>query len=240
MSGTRTGAVAAPWWGRTFERQHALFAMAGSLTICLAYAGAARFFVPESAPGPLEFAGTFASLWGVWITQRRNVLAMPIGILSVALMGTFFWQVGLVGQALLHWAYYVPIQMWGWQQWTRGGADGGELIVTRLRTSQRLAAAAAIVGFTLLFGWLLTVGWDQAVFTYWDASIVAASVVAQLLMSRKKVESWWLWIVPIDISGIALYTLSGATMFAALYTLFLAMALVGLIRWVRAESAATP
>ena len=71
-------------------------------------------------------------------------------------------------------------------------------------------------------------GWNNALYTYWDASIVGASVVAMVLLSKKKVESWWLWIAPVNISAIGLYTLTCAYMFAALYMLFLLMAFVGL------------
>ena len=59
---------------------------------------ATRIFSPEIAPGLVEFAGTATSLWSVWITQRRNVLALPVGIISVALMGLFFLEIGLIGQ----------------------------------------------------------------------------------------------------------------------------------------------
>lgn len=55
-----------------------------------------------------------------------------------------------------------------------------------------------------------------------------------LLLSRKKVESWWLWIGPVNISAIGLYLATEAYMFAALYGLFLVMACVGLVRWRRA------
>ena len=68
----------------------------------------------------------------------------------------------------------------------------------------------------------------------WDASIVAASVAAQLLLTTKRIESWWLWLIPIDLSAILLYLRSGAEMFAALYALYLVLASLGLHNWVRA------
>lgn len=222
---------AAPWFGRPFEHRHAAVAAAGSLVACVAYLLATRRFAPEVAPGAVEFAGTATSLWSVWITQRRNVLALPVGIVSVILMGWFFFQIGLMGQFLLHWAYYLPVQFWAWREWTRGGEGNSELTVTRTDPPLRMLALGAMIGFTIVFGWLLDAGWDSALYTYWDASIVAASVVAMVLLSRKKVESWWLWIGPVNISAIALYTRTGAYMFAALYCLFLVMAFVGLFRW---------
>lgn len=234
-----TPTSAAPWFGRPWEHRHATVAAAGSVAACTAYWLATRRFAPEFEPGLVEFGGTATSLWSVWITQRRNVLALPVGIVSVVLMGWFFLEVGLVGQTWLHWGYYVPVQFWAWAQWTRGGPRNTELTVTRLSTKARAAVLGAGIGFTALFGWVLDAGWDGALYTYWDASIVAASVVAMILLSRKKVESWWLWIAPVNISAIVLYTITGARMFAALYVLFLVMAFFGLTKWVGAAADAT-
>jgi nicotinamide mononucleotide transporter len=230
----------APWFGRPWEHRQAAIALVGSVAACTAYWAATRVLAPDLTPGWLEFAGTATSLWAVWITQRRNVLAMPVGIVSVLLMGAFFWQIGLIGQAGLHWGYYLVVQLWGWRHWTRGGEAGGELAVGRLTGRQRLTVLAAVLVGTLLVRWVLTAGWADAVHATWDASIVAASVLAQLLLSAKKVESWWLWILPVDVSAIGLYVATGASMFAALYVLFLVMAVVGLVRWHRAATARTP
>jgi|TARA_B100001964_G_scaffold184513_1_gene204502 nicotinamide mononucleotide transporter len=196
-------------------------------------------FAPDFVPGWVEFGGTMTSLWSVWITQRRNVLALPVGIVSVILMGWFFRDIGLVGQEWLHWGYYLPVQFWAWAQWTRGGEEQTELLVTRLSNPARILALAGGAIATMALGWLLDAGWDDALYTYWDASIVAASVVAMLLLSRKKVESWWLWILPVNVSAIGLYLTTGAYMFAALYGLFLVMAFVGLARWIRAAQVGT-
>lgn len=222
---------AAPWFGRRWEHRHAAIAALGSLAACTAYWLGTKRFAPDVVPGWVEFTGTAASLWSVWITQRRNVLALPAGLISVVFMGWFFHDIGLVGQTWLHWGYYIPIQLWGWVHWTRGGTDRSELTVTRLSTAGRAAILGALVATTLVLGRLLDAGWADAMYTYWDASIVAASVLAQLLLSTKKVESWWLWIGPINVSAILLYLRTGAYMFAALYCVFLVMAFVGLARW---------
>ena len=223
--------VAAPWFGRRWEHRHALIAAIGSLAATGLYWAATIRFAPDITPGVVEFGGTATSLWSVWITQRRNVLALPAGIVSVVLMGWFFWDIGLIGQMLLHWGYYLPVQFWAWKEWTRGGEGHTELIVTRLTPQYRVVMVAAIAAFTAVFGWVLDAAWDSALYTYWDASVVAASVVAMILMSKKKVESWWLWILPVNVSAIGLYVLTGAYMFAALYVVFLVMAFVGWARW---------
>ena len=232
-------ATAAPWFGRRWEHRQAAIAATGSLLACTLYWLGTKRFAPDVVPGWVEFGGTMTSLWSVWITQRRNVLALPVGIVSVILMGWFFRDIGLVGQEWLHWGYYLPVQFWAWAQWTRGGEEQTELLVTRLSNPARVLALAGGAIATMALGWLLDAGWDDALYTYWDASIVAASVVAMLLLSRKKVESWWLWILPVNVSAIGLYLATGAYMFAALYGLFLIMAFVGLARWIRAAQVGT-
>ena len=232
-------ATAAPWFGRRWEHRQAAIAATGSLLACTLYWLGTKRFAPDVVPGWVEFGGTMTSLWSVWITQRRNVLALPVGIVSVILMGWFFRDIGLVGQEWLHWGYYLPVQFWAWAQWTRGGEEQTELLVTRLSNPARVLALTGGAIATMALGWLLDAGWDDALYTYWDASIVAASVVAMLLLSRKKVESWWLWILPVNVSAIGLYLATGAYMFAALYGLFLVMAFVGLARWIRAAQVGT-
>lgn len=228
---------AAPWFGRPWEHRQAAVAAVGSLVACWLYWLGTKLWAPEVVPGAVEFGGTATSLWSVWITQRRNVLALPAGIVSVVLMGWFFRDIGLVGQTWLHWVYYLPVQFWAWSQWTRGGDDQTELTVTRLTAQARAGVLGAGIAATVILGWVLDAGWEHALYTYWDASIVAASVVAMVLLSRKKVESWWLWILPVNVSAIGLYLSTEAYMFAALYVLFLVMAFVGLAKWMRAESA---
>ena len=155
-------------------------------------------------------------------------------------MGWVFHSIGLHGQAWLHWGYYVPVQFWAWAEWTRGGEDGTELAVTQLSSQTRGGFVVLLIAITLLLGWSLKSVWKDALHSYWDASIVAASVLAMALMSRKKVESWWLWLLPVDVSAIGLYMQSGASMFAALYGVFLIMACVGLVRWQRAVILGSP
>ena len=232
VESTSPPATAAPWFGRPWEHRQAAIAGVGSLGACTAYWATARLFAPDAAPGWIEFLGTATSLWSVWITQRRNVLALPVGIVSVVLMGWFFADVGLVGQQWLQWGYYLPVAVLGVGALDprRRGPDRAHRHPAALDIAG-LAVVVAAVAATLVLGWLLDAGWDDALYTYWDASIVAASVLAMLLMSWKKVESWWLWLFPVNLSAIGLYVATGAYMFAALYVLFLLMAVVGLLRW---------
>ena len=55
---------------------------------------------------------------------------------------------------------------------------------------------------------------------FWDAANAVASVAAQILLARRRLENWLLWIV-VDLSSIALYAVKGLTLTALLYVIFL-------------------
>ena len=66
-----------------------------------------------------------------------------------------------------------------------------------------------------------------------DGAIAVMSVAAQLLMARRMVDNWVLWII-VDLIAVPLFASRGLYVTAGLYALFLAMAVAGLREWTRA------
>ncbi|MEZ4195360.1 MAG: nicotinamide riboside transporter PnuC [Candidatus Paceibacterota bacterium] len=125
------------------------------------------------------------------------------------------------------------IQFWAWQHWVSGGANRTELPVTMLKTSGRLLALMAIVAgsvvvYTLID--LLVPGSQNPII---DAIVVSSSVVAQYLLGRKNVESWILWLGPVNLLSIILFYSAGAFTVMALYMAFLIHALFAIRSWYR-------
>lgn len=65
-----------------------------------------------------------------------------------------------------------------------------------------------------------------------DATIAGLSVAAQILQSLRKVECWMLWIL-VDLLAVGLFTWRWLNVTAALYALFLVLAVLGLVEWKR-------
>jgi nicotinamide mononucleotide transporter len=63
-----------------------------------------------------------------------------------------------------------------------------------------------------------------------DAFIVVTSLYAQWLLSKKKLEAWYLWIT-VDIVAIAVYLYKDLYVTTGLYAVFLGLAISGLIAW---------
>ncbi len=73
----------------------------------------------------------------------------------------------------------------------------------------------------------------DAAMPFADAAITGASIVAQFLLSYRRIENWLLWIA-IDASSIALYIQRDLLLTAGLYLAFLALSALGLREWIAA------
>jgi len=218
-----------PPFGSKRDKSEALYVLIGSVLVTLVYVSVARSL--ETSTSQLEFWSLIFSFSCVWLSRTENVHSMSTGIVSVVFMGVFLLQIELVGQGWLQFVYYVPIQIYGWWAWCRGGAGRTELPVTRLSTKQWVAIAMLFVvawsGFCLLFNFL----YEDPQFLIWDTSIVSASFIAQILMTRKKVECWYFWTIPVNISAVLLYWRASVPAFSFLYLIFLVNAVFGWRQW---------
>jgi nicotinamide mononucleotide transporter len=220
------------FWGSRADRREAIVVLLGALLLSVLYTLVASRM--DVGPSRLEFIGTTTGLANVWLVRKQNILSWPLGAVMVASVGwVFFDQYNLMGQALIHLLYFFPVQFWGWYHWVRGGEEHGELGLSWTPGWEWLIYVPVYVLGTWALGNFAAAAYDQAAYVYWDASIVAASVIALFLQGRKKVESWFLWIGPVNIAAIGLYSVTGATMFAALYVVFLANAIAGAWDWAR-------
>ncbi len=66
----------------------------------------------------------------------------------------------------------------------------------------------------------------------WDGLTTAISLAAIYLQSRKRLESWYLWIAA-DLIYIPLYIYKGLWLTSALYLVFLLLCIFGLREWQR-------
>ena len=141
-----------------------------------------------------------------------------------------FYQVKLYSDMLLQ-VVYIFLQIYGWWAWLHSGPHRSNLQVTRLRNSHAsIWLCIAMIG-TATVGMSMS-QYTDASFPYLDAFTTVASLIAQWLMGRKKLESWLIWIV-VDVVSIGLYCAKGLYLTGGLYTLFLLLAATGYITWKR-------
>jgi nicotinamide mononucleotide transporter len=67
---------------------------------------------------------------------------------------------------------------------------------------------------------------------YLDAGLTSLSLIAQWMMTRKILENWILWIAA-DVVYVPMYLYKDLVPTAALYTVFLGLAIMGFVQWRR-------
>ena len=186
--------------------------------------------LPWLAMSPLEIAATIFGLWSVWAYTRQSMWAWPSGLINVVLFIVLFWKSQLYGETGLQ-VVFVVLQIYGWWCWWRGTGTGDALPITR--TSPRLwtvLAAVSVAGIVPLG--LFLQHWTTSNTPWWDAVPTILSLVAQWMISKKKLENWYVWIV-VDVFSIPLFAYKELYLVSILYAVFLVLCILGVRTWTK-------
>ena len=144
---------------------------------------------------PLELISFILSIVTVALNIRQLHWAWFFSILSSGLYAMVFWDARLYGDMGLQFAFILT-SIWGWYLWLWGGRDHDHkgLSISRLTMKERVASLFGwIIGFAGL-AWFLKTYTDTDV-PFADGFLTAGSLLGQVLLSRKKLENWLVWIV---------------------------------------------
>jgi len=180
---------------------------------------------------PVEWIAVACGIVNVGLIIRRSIWNYPFGFAVVTLYFFIFWEYRLYSDALLQ-VYFFIIQIYGLYVWLNGRAPDGKVIVAPLDVRMFVLYLAATTAVWLVVANLMAI-YTNAAAPYWDAAVAALSVTAQFLLSRRHLQSWYLWIA-VDILAIGLFYTRGLEPTAALYVVFLGLAIIGLVQWRRA------
>ena len=192
---------------------------------------APAFLLAGSAVSWLELLALLLAVWMVLCNLRVHPLAWPLAMASSALYGLLFLHSRLYGEAGLQ-LLFIALAAWGWWQWLNGTGDTGQPLVVRwLGRPQRLQVTAITLAAWPLLGLLLQQVTDSDV-PYLDALPTVGSIAGQVLLARKRVDNWPVW-VAVNLVSVALFAVKGLWLTAALYALFAALAMAGWRTWAR-------
>jgi nicotinamide mononucleotide transporter len=184
----------------------------------------------------LELLAFVLSLAMVVCNLRVNAWGWPLAIVSSLLYALLFADSKLYGEASLQFVF-VALALWGWWQWLRGhNAQGQALAVRSLSSTQRWwLAGITLLAWPLLAG-VLARSTDSDV-PWLDALPTVGSIAGQVLLGRKFVDNWpvWVWV---NVFSVGLFAYKALWLTVLLYALFAGLAWVGWRAWRRLESKA--
>lgn len=186
----------------------------------------------------IELVGISSGLASVYWAATANPLTWPVGLLNTAAFFVIFFQVQLYSDMLLQ-IFFALITLYGWWNWSDAQC-GNQPALQKLSASRLGVSVVAVTLGTLALGllmskvhvWLPRLVTVPAASPFQDGFTAAASIVASVLLARRAVETWILWIM-VDLVSIQLYFTRAIPFMALLYFALLIMATRGFINWRR-------
>ncbi|MDU9397484.1 MULTISPECIES: nicotinamide riboside transporter PnuC [Pseudomonadaceae] len=180
-------------------------------------------------PSTLELVADLVNLIAVLLAARNSVHTWSSGILGCVLFGWLFFESQLYADVTLQ-GFFIITSALGWWAWLRGNA-GTQLPVSRTAPGTLAWMAALAVVVALAYGALLH-HFTDAYAPLVDSLVLTFSVLAQLLLMRRRLENWYAWLL-VNTLAVPLYASRELYLTAGLYTLFWCNAWYGLYRWRR-------
>ena len=179
----------------------------------------------------LELIAVVFSLASVVLAVRRHAATWPVGMIAVAAYFTVFTEARLYADAALQGVFFAQ-GVYGWACWMRSGRVAGaatEAPIVALEWPRRLAIAALVTAAA----WGIATGlsrYTDASSPRLDATVSVLSLTANWLLARRVIDNWALWIIA-DVLYIGLFVSKGLNASAALYAVFLVLAIAGWRSW---------
>ena len=178
----------------------------------------------------LELIAVFFGLLSVWFSKNNNVLVYPTGIINTSIFVYLLVKWELLGDMIIN-VYYFLMSIYGWYYWTRKSNNEGYTPITRMHSTDFKIILIIIVSSVLFVSYLYSFFEKWSGFaSYVDIITTAIFFAGMWLMARRKIESWFFWILG-DIISVPLYFAKGLAFSSFQYLIFTFIAIAGYYKW---------
>ena len=195
---------------------------------------AERFVTGLQQTGFLEFTAVIAGILSVWFSRKENILVYPTGLINTLIYIYLSLEGHLLGEASVN-VYYSVMNIYGWVLWSKKDEQHNALLVIQHSSGkgwlrQILFFVICYLVIFFLLSYFRSAGLAPEALPGADALASASAYTAMWLMARKKVESWYWWIVT-NLASVPLYFIKGYVFTSFQFIVLLALAIAGLITW---------
>lgn len=183
--------------------------------------------------GWLEYVAVISGIISVWYSKKEDILLYPIGLLNTTVYIYLSLKAQLYGEASVN-LYYTIVSIYGWIVWSRRNDERDARL--KIRSSSPREWIIQLLFFLFFYLVIFTAlkklqeDFSPGVIPWADALASASAYTGMWLMARKKLESWYWWILT-NISSIPLYFVKGFVFTSVYYSILLIMAFYGLAEW---------
>lgn len=203
----------------------------------------------------IEAVGTLAGLLCIWLASLEKISNYAFGLINVTLFAIIFFQIQLYASLLLQ-LFFFAANIYGWYAWSRQNSQQeAELQIRWLPLPKAIAwfvACVVAIGFMTVYinpvfafltrvavsamsGIGLSVTMPELqpdAFPFWDSCMMVLSIAAMILMTRKYVENWLLWVI-INVISVVIFALQSVYAMSLEYLLLTFIALDGSRMWIK-------
>ena len=178
----------------------------------------------------LELIAVFFGLLSVWFSKNNNVLVYPTGIINTSIFVYLLLKWELLGDMIIN-VYYFLMSIYGWYYWTRKPHNHEYTPITKIKEADIKIILIIIISSALFVSFLYSFfdKWTGLV-SYIDILTTAIFFVGMWLMARRKIESWFFWILG-DVISVPLYFVKGLAFSSFQYLIFTLIAVAGYYKW---------
>jgi nicotinamide mononucleotide transporter len=194
-----------------------------------------QFITDIQHTGWLEFVAVFSGIISVWYSRKENILVYPTGLINTIFYVYLSVKGSLFGEAGVNF-YYTVMSIYGWILWAK--RDELQHHIVHITFSDKkwwqyqLAFFASFYIAIFLLLTYLKKDFAPGAIPWADAFASATAFTGMWLMTKKKVESWYWWIVT-NIASIPLYFVKHYVFTSVYYLILFVMAVFGLKEWIR-------
>ncbi len=191
---------------------------------------------------PLEYVGVFAGIISVLYQRKANIVVYPIGLVNTIIYVYISINGSLFGEASVNF-YYTVMSIYGWILWSRKNEH--KEVVLHVMFSSRKEWIHQLLFFTVFYFaiYAALVYLKQAFYSntipWADAFASASAYTGMWLLAKKKIESWYWWIVT-NTASIPLYFVKGYVFTSFQYVVLLVLAFMGLVSWMKKTNQSKP
>ena len=175
----------------------------------------------------LEIAANAAATLSILLASRNNLHTWWTGVVGCILFAILFFGAKLYADVTLQ-AVFIATSLIGWRFWARG-STGVSPPIRRAPPVLLVTLGIVSIAVTVGYGALLHYFTD-AYAPFVDSAVLVLSLIAQLLLVRRMIETWAVWLL-VDSIAVPLYLARGLDLTAALYALYWCNAFYGGWQW---------